>query len=303
MKHIQSMFNTDAEYNKAIKDIYQRSQREILKEIDAELMRYAGRENLSMDVARRRVSKMDVEVFQNKAKRYVAEKNFTQRASEELRRYNVKMRMNRLQMLQETIRLETIALADAESKLLHSRLDQEIWTELVRQSGILGESVPTGASFTRKAKAIITADFKGAKFSDRIWANQAELQHDLERVIERTLIQGKHPREGARDLRRLVDDSVKNKRHAAERIAITESGRVQIEAQKISYEEFDIKQLEVITEPDACDQCLEHDGSVVNVSDARQGENVPVFHPNCRCSTSAVVDRNAWEKDLRSRGL
>ena len=303
MKHIQSMFKTDAQYNKAVRDLYKRSLHEIEKEISAELSRYAGREQLSIDDARVKVLKMDVETFQSKAKQYVKERNFTERANEELRAYNVKMRMNRLRMLQENIRLETIALADAEDKLLHSRLDQEAWTEIVRQAGILGESVPTGVMMNRKVKAIINADFKGTQFSNRIWANQTELQHELERVIERTLIQGKHPREGTRDLRRLVRDSVENKRHAAERIAITESARVQTGAQKIAYEEFEIDMVEWVAEPDACDQCAVMDGVVFARDQMDSGSTTIPAHPHCRCSYAAIVDRNAWERDLRKRGL
>ncbi|MDN6397682.1 MAG: minor capsid protein [Alkalibacterium sp.] len=303
MEHIQSMYNSDAEYNKAIKDIYQRAEKNILKEIDSELMRYAGRENLSMDEARKKVSKMDVEAFRGKAKQYVKEKNFTARANDELRAYNVKMRMNRLQMLQENIRLETIALADEESKLLHSRLDEEIWDELSRQAGILGETIPSKKAMRKNVRAIVEADFKGTDFSNRIWRNQNDLQRRLSKTIEDVLIQGKNPREGARDIRGAVSKRFKNANCAADRIAITESGRVQIASQKLAYKEFDIEQLEIIVEPDGCDECQPHDGNIVNVNDAREGENVPVFHPFCRCSTTAYVDRKAYERDLTNRGL
>ena len=55
MEHIQSLFKSDAEYNKAVSDIYKRAENQIAKEINSELMRFADKENLSMDLAREKI--------------------------------------------------------------------------------------------------------------------------------------------------------------------------------------------------------------------------------------------------------
>lgn len=303
MKHIQSQFNTDASYNEELKRIYRLSEREIDKEIQAFMSRYASSENVSMDIARERVSKMDVEAFQDKAKQYVKEKNFSPQANEELKRYNLRMKTSRLELLNEHIRLETIALANDEEKLLTARLDEEVYKEFERQAGILGQTVPSQATLRRNAKQIVTADFKGTNFSNRIWTNQHELQNELETVIRRTIIRGENPRVASRELQKLVKENVGNKRHAAERLAITESGRVQTESQRASFEEYEIEQYEYIAEPDACEICSELDGELFNVADMQAGENANPMHPNCRCSVSSVVDRTAFEANLTARGL
>lgn len=303
MKHIQDMFNSDAAYNAEIKRIYDRAQREIQKEIDAFITNYAKGENITIADARKQVNKMDVEAFAEKAKQYVKERDFSPQANEELKKYNLRMKMSRLEMLNHHIQLETIAMANDEEKLLTARLDEEIYNEYVRQAGILGESVPSAAQLKSISKVIVTADFHGANFSSRIWVNRAELQNELEKAISRTMIQGENPRVTARNLRRLVNDNVKNKRYAAERLAITESGRVQVATQMASYENYGIDQLTVICEPSACSQCKPHDGKVVSTKDAEQGVDIPIFHPNCRCSTSSYVDRTAWDENLKARGL
>ena len=303
LKHIQSQFQTDADYNRELRRIYDSGQREIQKEVDSFLQNYAGRENLSMDEAIKKVDKMDVEAFRDKAKRYVEEKDFSPRANDELRAFNVKMRMNRHQLLNEHIRLETVAMANSEERLLTARLDEEVYKEMQRQAGILGMTVPSPERIRAFSKVIVAADFKGTNFSNRIWANQSELQAELENVMRRTIIRGENPRVAARQLKGLVNDGVGSAKYKAERIAITESGRIQISTQIESFKEFGIEQLEVIVEPDGCSICQEHDGEIVNVADAVQGDNVPIFHPNCRCSTSSYVDRDAWDADLRSRGL
>ena len=48
--------------------------------------------------AKRRVSKLDIAAYQRKAKRYVADKDFSKQANEEMRLYNLTMKVNRLEM-------------------------------------------------------------------------------------------------------------------------------------------------------------------------------------------------------------
>lgn len=303
MKHIQDMFDSDAAYNAEIKRIYDRAQREIQKEIDAFITNYAKGENITIADARKQVNKMDVEAFAEKAKQYVKERDFSPQANEELKKYNLRMKMSRLEMLNHHIQLETIAMANDEEKLLTARLDEELYNEYVRQAGILGEPVPSAAQLKSISKVIVTADFHGANFSSRIWVNRAELQNELEKAISRTMIQGENPRVTARNLRRLVNDNVNNKRYAAERLAITESGRVQTETQKVSFEEFGYTQYEYIAEPTACEICKPLDGKIFNVDDMQAGENANPMHPNCRCSVAAHMSREEWNADLKARGL
>lgn len=301
LERIRQQFNTDAQYNKELERIYTRAQREIDKEIQAELISFATRDEVSMAEARRRVDKMDVEAFKEKAKRYVEEKNFSPRANEELRAYNTRMRMSRLELLKHNIHLETVALADEEDKLLSARLTDEAVKEYTRQAGILGETIPD--NLDRVARQLVVADFQGTDFSERIWRNQKTLRNELENTLDDVLIRGQHPRKASRDLRDLVSKEFGNKKYAAERIAITESSRVQTQVAEQSYADYGIEQYEYIAEIDACDVCGELDGQIFNLRDMEQGVNAPPIHPSCRCAISSYVDRNAFEADLTARGL
>ncbi|WP_018659900.1 minor capsid protein [Allofustis seminis] len=298
-QYMESLFKRDAEYNRTLQEIYLRAQSEIEKEIQAELARYAGREQLSIVDAREKISKMDVEAFQTKAKKYVKEKDFSPRANDELRAYNVKMRMNRLRLLYENIRLELIALADEEERKLKERLDQEAYEEIIRQAGILGQSIPDLNLLIRKTKAIAQADFKGAHYSDRVWKSMFDMQRDLEKVIEQVLIQGRHPNEASRILKKHVREAFENKRYASERISITESARVQSSSQKLAFEEFGVQKYEFIAETDSktCSICGGLDGKTFEVKDMAPGENAAPMHPNCRCSVAAKSSR----KELNDR--
>ena len=278
-KHIQEQLKREGGYKKRLERLYRTAQEEIVRDIEADIGSFADAEGISMTEAKKRISKHDVEVFSEKAKRYVNERNFGDEANRELRLYNVTLRTNRLELLEARIHLETVGLADAEIKMLEEWLGQEAVAEYTRQAGILGMTVPDAEQLNRMAKAIINAEFRNVEFSERVWQNQKELQHGLENTIRRTIIRGENPRVAGRELRELVHKEFENKKYAADRIAITEAGRVQVAIQEQSYKDNGITQYLYLAEPSACDICAELDGEVFNVSDMRVGENAPVMHP------------------------
>ena len=76
-------------------------------EIDRFYGKYAAAEKITITEAKRRVAKLDIEAYERKAKRYVKEKNFSQRANEEMRLYNATMKINRLGNAESQHRLGT----------------------------------------------------------------------------------------------------------------------------------------------------------------------------------------------------
>jgi SPP1 gp7 family putative phage head morphogenesis protein len=241
-----------------------------------------------MTEARKIASKTDVQAFQDTAKRYVETRDFSDRANRELRRYNVTMRTNRLELLEAKVNLLTVDMANEEEGLLQRHLAKEALKEYERQAGILGMTVPSDRQLERMFKVVLTAQFEGATFSDRIWANQAELRDGINRTIERTIIRGENPRVAARELRGLVSDEFGKKKYAADRIAITESARVQTYVQEQAFRDAGIDKKMWIAEPDACPDCAELDGQVMDVDDT--SDTIP-RHPFCRCSFSSYVER------------
>src|SRR5699024_7631493 len=230
--------------------------------IDADIQRFAHKEGVSMAEAKRIISKTDVEAFQSTAKRYVEEKNFTPKANKELRRYNITMRSNRLELIQARINLDTVMLAWEEEQLTAKYITEEVIKEHIRQAGILGMTVPSRSQLETLARSVLLSDVSGATFSDRIWANQNELRNNINQTIERALIRGEHPRKAAASIKRLVRDDYGKANRAADRILVTESARGQIIAQRESYKEAGIEEYIYLAEPSACDVCSELDDKV-----------------------------------------
>ena len=290
LKHIEQSLKDDRKMKRELAKVYRNSAEDIQRQIDSEIMRFADKENVSMAKAKKIISKTDVEWYQDRAKRYSEQNNFSPKANKEMRRLNVTMRTSRLELLQARINLDTVMLAREEEQLTAKYITEEVIKEHIRQAGILGMTVPSRPQLEALAKAVLLSDVSGATFSDRIWANQNELRNNINQTIERALIRGEHPRNAAASIKRLVRDDYGKAKHAADRILVTETSRGQIIAQRESYKEAGIAQYIYLAEPSACDVCSELDDKVFKVKDMVIGVNAPFMHPWCKCSTSAYYD-------------
>lgn len=283
----------EAAYDRELKRIYEAQLDAIQKEIDAFYGKYAGSEGITIAEAKKRVSKLDIEAYERKAKRYVKDKDFSQKANEEMRLYNATMRINRLEMLKANIGLELIAGTDELEKFMEGILQGRTEEELKRQAGILGKTVKNNAEL---ANAIVNGSFHNAKFSDRIWMYQDLLKNDLGNLLQSGLIQGKSARALARDLKKTFNTSTYN----AERLMRTELARVQTEAQRQSFKRngFDMYMFIANVNPtkhNTCPICKALDGKHFKVDKMQPGENAPPMHPHCRCSTAAYFDTAEYE--------
>lgn len=283
----------EKQYADEIQEIYATMMDSVEKEIESFFSRYANKENITMAEAKKRVSNMDIKAFQRKAKKYVKEKNFSDEANEQMRLYNLAMKVNRLELLKANIGLELVAGHDELKSYTGQKLEGAYLEEIKRNASILGDTVIDNA---KMAKAVADSSFKNATFSERIWVNQDQLKNSLSSVLSNALIQGKNPREFIPLIRKKFDVSRCN----AERLLRTEIARVQTQAQIESYEANGIDEYEYVAcgLKDVCPLCKEMDGKTFKLKDMEIGENAPPMHPNCHCALAPHSDRKEYEKWL-----
>lgn len=283
-------------YSKELNRIYTDMMLSVQKEIDSFYSKYALTENISIVEAKKRVDNMDVKAFERKAKKYVEEKNFSKRANDELKLYNLTMKINRLELLKSQIGLEMVSSYDEMQRYFEQALTERTLEEFKRQAGILGDIGNTSLL----SKSIVNASFRNATFSERIWSSQTLLHAELTKLLETGLIQGKNPKTLARDLKKTFNVS----RNSSERLMQTELARVQIGAQKASYEQNGFDQYEYVAchKGDVCDVCKALDKQHFNVKDMMPGENAPPMHPWCHCSTCAYLDESEYKEWLDTYG-
>ena len=285
----------EAEYNRQIKEIYANMMDEINKEINGFYSRYAAKEGITMAEAKKRVSKLDIAAYERKAKKYVETKNLSNQANEEMRIYNLTMKVNRLELLKANIGLEMVSGFDEMQKYFDKKLTDRTLKEFQRQAGILGKSVLKNEKY---AHAIVNASFKNATYSDRIWMYQGMLKAELEGLLTSGLIRGQNPKKLAKHLEKRFGVSAYN----AQRLMTTELARVQTEAQKQSFirNGFDEYEYIACSSSDACSVCRALDGKHFKVDDMMPGENAPPMHPGCHCSVAAYMDDEAYEEWINS---
>lgn len=288
-KWIEQQIKDDALIAKKIELEFNRALVDVNKDITAFYTNYAKSQNISMAEAMARVSAFDVKGFESTAKQMVADKDFSPNANERLKLYNATMRINRLEYLKSQIGVELVKSNGKIEKLMGEKLAKAYQQRVERQSGILSEQQLKDV--LKSAKVIVNADFQGATWSDRIWANNDTLKSRLEQLLTRSLVQGINPNVLARELRDQFKKEFDNARYMAERLMRTETARVQDVAQMKSFEKYGYKYCKWIAEPSACKICLGI------VSDGEGGEGIyPIddaptipVHANCRCSKAAYV--------------
>ena len=284
-KHIKD----EEEYRKKINSIYRQMRNEISDQIYAFYAKYSSDKGLNISEAKKKCETLDIEEFAKKAKKYVKEKDFSEQANDEMKLYNLTMKVNRLELLKAQLGLELCAGTDEIEKFMEKELEGRTLEELERQAGILGESLVDNK---RLVHSIVNASFYNATFSDRIWANQDYLKLALDKILKTALIQGRNPREFVSEITKRFDVSSKE----AYRLLVTELARVQTDAQMKSFQKNGFKQYTFHALGTACEYCRVIDGKHFNVKDAVSGKNMPPMHPYCRCSTSAYMDDEMYEE-------
>ncbi len=300
----QNLVN-DQQINARIQQCYQRAVDSINKDIDAELARIVD-DNGNPVNAYQPVSKADMEAYQREAKQVVAQAqamrkqgkhvtyaDFSPEVNQRMKVYNATMRLNRLELLKSQIGANLVGATAQTDNDLQNKLGNDYISELKRQAGIMEVTAKPSMWTGKKVAKIIMTQTGGANFSQRLWANQDALKARLDEVISTGIIQGQSYRKMAQKLKSQVKDTVKNHRYVTERIARTESSRVQFAAQIDSIKRNGYRFVQWFAELKACATCRaianQNNGYGPGVYKISKVPKIPdETHPNCRCSISAT---------------
>ena len=292
--NIKRLLKNDINYQKEIERIYAENLRNVESRIDSLYRRYSDKNGeISLADVKVIADKTDVTALSETARKMSQDKDFSQYADDLLAKYNLKMQVSRLELLKDEINLELIKNGVNVDKYVADKLTNETKAELKRQAGILGESL--GVTDTKLVTNIINGSFSSSTFSERLWGNTQYLANSIDTLLTQSIINGRHPNDVARELRRQFDISQKQ----AERLMRTESARVHAECAVKSMEKNGVTRYEWVSEPSACKICGPLDGKIFEVKGAEFGNvSHPLFplHPNCRCAVISVIDKVEAEK-------
>lgn len=236
---------------------------------------------------------------------YVTRKDFSKDVNDRLKVYNATMRINRNEILKSKIGARLVELGVEQETDLTKKLWNDYTKEKERQAGILGITAKSDLWTSKEVQGQIYKQIANANFSKRIWADIDGLKGTLDGLVSTAIIRGDNPKTMAKWLTGMVSATVGNQRYVAERLARTETARVQFEAQQKSILDAGYKYVKWMAEGNACKLCREiaykdngydEDG----VYKAKDVPDIPV-HPNCMCSISAYwVDNDKLPKEPKN---
>lgn len=311
----EKYLRTEAEELAEIDRIYREMYQWCEDEINRFYGKYAGIEGIDITDAMKKVTSLDIEQYQELAKKYVAEaqqyrkdhgarKTFSAQADAEMRLYNATMRINRLELLKARIGARMVAGTDNLDVYCGDKMTERAIEEYTRLAGILGEDV-ANIDTALRAKQIVNASFKNATYSQRIWSHQDRLRSAISIELQKGLIAGIGSRQMATNIRKQFDVSRKD----AERLMATELRRVQTDVAMDAYKAEGITQyMYMAVNPNACPLCRSFNGKIYEVKGAEVGNPehpLPPMHPRCFCTTAAYSDPDdyeAWLNFLESGG-
>ncbi|EHT3648145.1 minor capsid protein [Staphylococcus pseudintermedius] len=276
----------------------------MIADIYKNLLAYYGKlataEGIDWREAKQIADKFDVEAFQMRAKVYVENKDFSEKANKALKRYNTTMYVNRENLLKHELGLIVTKAYAEQENVINKHLHDSVTRTLEHQSGILGADVHVKPT---DVEAIVYSNFGKLNWSERLWNNQDELRKDVERMASHVMLRGRHPYEFVPEIRKKQKQTVANTKS----LLITEAARVQTEAQKLHYLETmgDDAEYEFVAKRDEKTSkiCRHYDKKVFKVKDMVPGVNAPPMHPHCRSTTVPHVGnwRDKFFKDRQGK--
>lgn len=276
----------ESETSKIIAE-YKNSLQDIINDINSNYIRYADGNAMTMREAMKLADRFDIDRVKSKIKYYVNSKKLTKEQAKELKLYNLKIRVSRLQLMKIEIEVELKHLQNLYSDMVNNHLTDNVINEYRRQASILGKSV----NFTDElVKSIVNGSYQYANsqngtFSDYIWGDVEALKSKINEILNKVLIQGKNPNQ----FNKLLADLFNKQRYQVSRLLITETARVQGNVQLDSFDRSGYEYYEIIYESKACEICrVIASGGKYEISKAEVGVNIYPFHPNCLCSVVGV---------------
>lgn len=143
-----------------------------------------------------------------------------------------------------------------------------------------------------RMEKVMSYNWSGKEFSDRIWDHQSKAIDTIKKELEKSFASGR----SIQRTTKAITDATGVSRSRAEALVRTESGFFNSLASLDSYEDADIEQYEILSTLDlrTSDICRGQDGKKYKTKDFNPGTNAPPFHVRCRTTTIPYFDDSEY---------
>ncbi len=283
----------DTELTNAVLKEYQAASDDISRKIDDFYEKYADKNTISYDEARKRVRAVDLGDYVKRANAY---RMSNKDNSELLKRLNAQYmtsKISRLELLKLEIDFRILQASNAQSETFTAYLAKE--SAYIYSSLSVGNAIKTLNE--REIESILQMEWSGASYSQRIWRDNDVLANKLKDELVKAAINGTNPRVTAKKLR----DTFGGTKPNTERLVRTESTYVANASTAKRYDNMGVKEYEFVAVLDrrTSSICREMNGQTFPLSEFMPGTNAPAMHPNCRSTiVPAASDLTKYNKYL-----
>lgn len=284
---------------------YQEAERELERQISVWYQRFAASNGISMQEARKLLSKAQREELQWDIEEYIKkgeENAITPIWKKQLENASAKAHISRLDALKLQIQQQTEKLFGNQLDSVDKTMRRVYEGDYYHTAFELQKGFSIGRSFSqldeRSIQKVLERPWApdGRNFSDRIWSNKQLLVNELNTTMTQNIILGKDPQKAIQAISRRLKVS----QTAAGRLVMTESAAIGNAAQRDSFRELGVEQYEIVATLDSrtSEICRHMDGKHFKMSEWQTGVTAPPFHVNCRTATAPY-----FEEDLDQIGV
>ena len=241
--------------------------------------------------------------YKAKLKR-MAQKNPQDEFLQRLAKQNIpKYQIDRLRALELDLQMQLTEATNGQAQGIYNTLDD---VAKVSQS-VLSKSMQAsiGLKFNtiadRKLKQLLSSDWSGANWSDRLWHDRAVVGKKVTEILQKGVTQGTSLQKMARELKQTTNQSFNN----AFRLIRTETSFIDTQ---VTFEGYEQARKELGLEYYMYDAhldsrtsaiCREMDGKYFKITEKEIGVNAPPLHPSCRSTTQLVLDEEDMKEPVK----
>jgi len=293
-----------------IEPAFDKAQRQIQAQIENWYQRYADNNGITIQDARKQLSAKELKELKWDVNEYIKhgrENGINQSWMKELENASARFHISRLEALklrtQQALEVAFGNEYDAVDRMARKVFTDDYYHSIFEMQKGLGIGWQPGQINDRVLDKIVKKPWAadGKNFSDRIWERKQQMVGQLHQELTRTIIQGKAPDQAISHMEKYVDKSVKNAKHAASTLVMTEQAYFHSVSQEQAFKELDVEEFEVVATLDShtSEICQEMDGKHFPMKDYEPGATAPPFHPNCRSVTVPYFD-DVWSVGERA---
>lgn len=290
---------TSDEMLRDMKEVYQKSIKELNREIEAFYGRYAIENGLTLEEVHKRLDPKQLKSAKEEIKRYYdfadpkkIGRNMSREYRDELRRLSARAYMSRLEEIKMKLKHIVVKLGAEQERRLEKALKKTYADTHARTAFTIDKGLGFSGGYTAPSEDALTKAVKEkwleSNYSERIWKDKGLLLTAIDSELLSGIAQGHNPRKIAEAMSERFGLNYNN----CERLARTEMLHAMNSATYSSYKEHGVEKYQFVCGLDerTCPECGALDGQTFEMKYAVEGVNYPVIHPRCRCSVTPVFE-------------